>query len=65
MTAQTAPTPNEIKHRLRQQGLTLKSWAAQQGFSYRTVSDTVRGLRKGNFGECRDVRMALGLPVED
>lgn len=65
MATQTAPTPNEIKHSLRQQGKTLKSWAAENGFNYRTVSDTVRGLRKGNFGECRDVRKALGLPVED
>lgn len=65
MATQTVPTPNEIKHRLRQQGKTLKSWAEENNFSYRTVSDTVRGLRKGNFGECRDVRQALGLPVED
>lgn len=60
-----AKTPNQIKHQLRQQGHTLKSWAAANGFSYRTVSDTVRGLRKGNFGECRNVRQALGLPVEE
>lgn len=60
-----APTPNEIKHELRKQGHTLKSWAAAHGFNYRTVSDTVRGLRKGNFGECRDVCVALGLPVEE
>jgi gp16 family phage-associated protein len=65
MATQQAPTPNEIKHRLRQQGKTLKIWAEENGFQYRTVSDTLRGLRKGNFGECRDVKIALGLPVED
>lgn len=59
------PTPNQIKHRLRQEGKTLKSWAAEQGFNYRTVSEVLRGLRKGNFGEGRDVRQALGLPVND
>lgn len=58
-------TPNEIKHQLRKQGYTLKSWAEEKGFSYRTVTDVLRGLRKGNFGEGRDVRLALGLPVED
>jgi gp16 family phage-associated protein len=58
-------TPNEIKHRLRRQGKTLKSWAAENGFRYRTVSDVVRGLRLGNYGEGRDVRTALGLPVSD
>lgn len=61
----THPTPNEIKHRLRQEGKTLKSFAAEHGFKYRTVSDVVRGLRHGNYGEGREVRIALGLPVED
>lgn len=59
------PTPNQIKHRLRQEGKTLKSWAAERGFNYRTVSEVLRGLRKGNFGEGREVRQALGLPVND
>lgn len=62
MTAQ--PTPNEIKHRLRKQGKTLKAFAAEHGFKYRTVSDVVRGLRHGNYGEGREVRIALGLPVD-
>ncbi|QIL81828.1 DNA-binding protein [Diaphorobacter sp. HDW4A] len=58
-------TSNQIKHRLRKQGLTLKSFAEKNGFKYRTVSDVVRGLRKGSFGEGREVRMKLGLPVND
>jgi gp16 family phage-associated protein len=63
MTAQ--PTPNLIKHRLRKEGKTLKSFAAEHGFKYRTVSDVVRGLRQGCYGEGREVRIALGLPVND
>lgn len=59
------PTANTIKHRLRQQGYTLKSWAAEKGFAYRTVSEVVRGIRKGDFGEGRNVRQALGLPLND
>ena len=46
-------TPNQIKHRLRQQGYTLKSWAEANGFKYRTVSDVVRGLisvKRGDNG---------------
>ncbi len=57
-------TPNEIKHRLREDGKTLRSFAKENGFKYRTVSDVVRGIRKGNFGEGRKVRIALGLPVK-
>lgn len=58
-------TPNEIKHSLRKQGTTLKQWAEANGFKYRTVSEAVRGVRKGNYGEGREVRMKLGLPVSD
>ena len=58
-------TPNQIKHRLRQQGVTLKDFAIAHGFKYRTVSDVVRGIRQGNFGEGREVRIKLGLPVND
>lgn len=57
------PNPDQIKHDLRKQGLTLKRFAETHGFSYRTVSDVVRGIRVGNYGEGRDVRIALGLPV--
>jgi gp16 family phage-associated protein len=58
-------TPNQIKHRLRQQGITLKSFAEQHGYKYRDVSDVVRGLRAGNYGVGRDIKIALGLPVKD
>lgn len=61
----TPTTSNEIKHRLRQQGKTLKDFARENGFQYRTVSDAVRGLRQGNYGEGREVRLKLGLPVKD
>lgn len=65
MTTQAPLTPNEVKHRLYHEGKTLKTWAAENGFNYRTVSDVMRGLRKGNFGEGRDVRLALGLAIEE
>lgn len=58
-------TANQIKHRLRQQGKTLKDFARENGFQYRTVSDVMRGLRQGNYGEGREVRLKLGLPVND
>jgi len=55
----------ELKQRLYNQGKTLKSFAEEHGFKYRTVSEVIRGLRRGNFGEGRKVRIALGLPVND
>lgn len=59
------PNANQIKHELRQQGETLKSWAEKNGFPYRAVSDVVRGVRKGDFGVGREIRIKLGLPLDD
>lgn len=59
------PQSNLIKHRLRQQGHTLKSWAEANGFKYRNVSEVLRGNRRGNYGEGREIRLKLGLPVDE
>lgn len=57
----TRTQSNQIKHRLRQQGYTLKAWAESQGFKYRDVSEVLRGVRRGNYGAGRDIYIALGL----
>ena len=61
----TKTQSNEIKHRLRKQGLTLKSWAEQHQFKYRDVSDVLRGLRRGNFGAGREIYQALGINPDE
>lgn len=61
----TPEQANQIKHRLRQRGLTLKDFAAQNDFTYRTVSDVLRGVNKASFGQGREVAIALGLIQED
>lgn len=43
------------------EGITLKEFARRNGFSYRTVSEVVRGLNKGLYGEGHRVAVALGL----
>lgn len=57
----TRQQSNQIKHRLRQQGMTLKAWAEAHKFKYRDVSDVLRGVRRGNYGAGRDIYIALGL----
>lgn len=52
--------PNEksladIKHLVRQRGMTLKSWGAQYGFTMRQVSDVVRSTSKAQYGIGRDI----------
>ena len=61
----TKAQSNKIKHSLRRQGFTLKSWATSNGFKYRDVSDVVRGVRRGNYGVGRDIYLALGIDPDE
>lgn len=61
----TKAQSNQLKHALRQQGHTLKSWALAHGFKYRDVSDVVRGVRRGNYGVGRDICLALGIDPDE
>lgn len=54
-------TPQKAKEALYKQGITLKKFAEQHGFQYRTVSDVVRGINKANYGEGHAVAIALGI----
>lgn len=54
-------TPDSAKKALYAEGVTLKSFAEQNGFKYRTVSEVVRGVNKGLYGEGHKVAVALGL----
>jgi gp16 family phage-associated protein len=54
-------SPAAAKHEIQAQGLTLKAWAEAQGFKYRTVSEVVRGVNKGHYGEGHRVAVALGI----
>jgi len=60
---------NDIKHLLLvKHGLTLKALAEQNNWNYRDVSDTVRGIRQGNYGVCRQVAEKIeeltGIPAQ-
>lgn len=57
----TKTQANQIKHRLREEGHTLKSWAAANNFNYRDVSDVVRGIRRGYYGTGRSICLKLGI----
>lgn len=54
-------TPDEAKRRLQAKGITLKSFAETNGFKYRIVSEVIRGVNKGLYGEGHQVAVALGL----
>lgn len=56
-----AKTPQEAKQLLQEKGVTLKQFAAKHNFDYRTVSEVVRGVNKGLYGEGHKVAVAFGL----
>ena len=65
MSNTTKKQANDVKHQLRQQGLTLKEWGAQYGYTLRQVSDVVRGVNKCNFGTGREIAERLGLSNQE
>lgn len=54
-------TPEEAKQALYAKGVTLSQFAAKHGFKYRTVSEVIRGVNKGLYGEGHNVAVALGM----
>jgi gp16 family phage-associated protein len=56
-----ASSPEEAKAILQNHGVTLRQFADKKGFSYRTVSEVVRGVNKGIHGEGHKVAVAFGL----
>lgn len=54
-------SPAAAKLEIQAKGMTLKAWAESQGFKYRTVSEVVRGVNKGHYGEGHRVAVALGI----
>ena len=57
----SAKSPAEAKQLLQQKGITLKQFAMMHKFGYRTVSEVVRGVNKGLYGEGHKVAVAFGL----
>lgn len=56
-----AKTAQDAKAQLQAKGVTLKQFAAKHGLDYRTVSEVVRGVNKGLYGEGHKVAVAFGM----
>ena len=54
-------TGEEVKRKLREQGITLKEWANARGHPYYLVSRVICGTIKGNFGLSHQVAVELGM----
>lgn len=56
-----AKTPQEAKQLLQEKGVTLRQFAVKHQLDYRTVSEVVRGVNKGLYGEGHKVAVAFGI----
>lgn len=60
-SAPVAVSPGSAKQALHAKGITLREFAKRHNFKYRTVSEVVRGVNKGLYGEGHKVAVALGI----
>jgi gp16 family phage-associated protein len=51
----------QAKAKVYEKGMTLKEFAQRHGLAYRTVSEVIRGVNKGLFGEGHKAAVALGM----
>jgi len=54
-------TPQEAQNKLRRRGITVASWARQNGFTSRLVFDVLNGRLHGNYGKSHRVAVLLGI----
>jgi len=54
-------TGEQAKRKLREQGITLKQWAEENGHPYYMVSRVISGVMKANYGKAHDIAVALGM----
>jgi gp16 family phage-associated protein len=54
-------TGEQAKTRVYERGMTLTQFAEQNNLSYRVVSEVIRGVNKGLYGEGHRAAKALGM----
>lgn len=58
-------TTKQVRTSLRAKGITITEWSRKHGFDRYTVTDLLRGKRKGNYGEAHRAAVALGLKTPE
>ncbi|EIJ5166975.1 DNA-binding protein [Salmonella enterica] len=59
-------SPEQIKSRFRQRGITFTRWAAEHGYSPNEVYRVLNGQVKANYGKAHEIAVKLGLkPASD
>lgn len=54
-------SPEQVKQRLRMQGITITQWAEARGYPRQEVYRVLNGQNKGRFGRGHEIAVALGM----
>ena len=54
-------TPEQIKNRIRQRGITFTQWAEENGYSRNEVYRVLNGQTKARYGKAHEIAVKLGL----
>lgn len=57
-------TPEQIKQRFRQRGITFSQWARDNGYPINRVLRVLNGFEKGYYGKSHEIAVKLGLKPE-
>lgn len=59
-------SPEQVKLRLRMQGITTTQWAEAHGYTRNEVYRVLNGQAKAHYGKAHDIAVALGMkPADD
>lgn len=62
--AQKVLTPEQVKQRFKQRGITVTQWAREHGFNRNAVYRVLNGFDKAHYGRAHEIAVALGLKAE-
>lgn len=54
-------TSDQVKTRLRRQGITITQWAADHGYPRGAVYRVLNGIDKAHFGRAHEIAVKLGM----
>ena len=57
-------TPEQVKRRFQDRGITFTSWANQNGYTRNEVYRVLNGQAKANYGKAHEIAVKLGLKKE-
>ncbi|MCL6324218.1 DNA-binding protein [Pectobacterium polaris] len=54
-------TPEQVKNRFQQRGMTVTQWAQDNGYSREAVYRVLNGITKAKYGQAHEIAVKLGL----